>query len=122
MAKKILIIEDNVSTVSMLMTRIEYAGYEVVSAPDGESGLIKMKDEMPDLVLLDVRMPGIDGFEVCRRAKADKALKKIPVIFVTTASQDSDIKKGKEAGGDGYITKPYDGKDLLKEIKKFVKP
>jgi len=122
MAKKVLIIDDNASSVSMLVARLESAGYDTTHAPDGETGLAKMRGERPDIVLLDVRMPGMDGFQVCREAKADPKLKDIPLIFVTTASQESDIKKGMEAGCDGYITKPYEGKALLEKIKNFVKP
>lgn len=122
MAGKILVIEDNLATVNMLITRLEWAGYKVIAALDGETGLIKMKQEKPDVVLLDIRMPGMDGFEVCRKAKSDPALKKIPIIFLTTASQESDIKRGKEAGGDGYITKPYEGRALIEEVSKFIKP
>lgn len=121
MAKKILIIEDSITTVGLLQSRLEAVGYEVISAFEGQSGLDLMKTKKPDLVLLDVRMPGMDGYEVCRIAKNDPQLKHIPIIFVTTAAQEKDIKKGKEVGGDSYMTKPYDGRELLNEVNKFLK-
>ncbi len=121
MAKKILVVEDSATMVSLLKARIEASGFEVIAAADGTDGLAKIKDEKPDLVILDVRMPGMDGFEVCRLAKADPQTKDIPIIFVTTASQQKDLARGKEVGGDGYITKPYDGKLIITEINKLLK-
>ncbi len=121
MAKKILIIEDSAIAVSLLKARIEASGFETVAAADGTEGLAKIKSEKPDLVILDVRMPGMDGFEVCRLAKSDPQTKGIPILFVTAVNQQKDIQRGKEAGGDGYITKPYDGKVLITEINKFLK-
>ncbi len=121
MAKKILVIEDSVITGDLLKQRLEERGYETIVSYDGADGLAKIKDEKPDLVILDVRMPGMDGFEVCRLAKADPQTKDIPIIFVTTASQQKDLARGKEVGGDGYITKPYDGKLIITEINKLLK-
>ena len=120
MAKKILIIDDSVVTVSMLTERVQFGGYEVISANSGEQGLEMVRRELPNLVILDIRMPGMDGFEVCRLIKGDLATKDIPVVFVTTATQKKDLDKGKEVGCSGYITKPYDGKLLLEEIKKLI--
>ena len=121
MQKKILIIEDSAVTVSMLTARIETEGYQVISAEDGTKGLDMMRQDNPDLVILDIRMPGMDGFEVCRIAKNDLQLKKIPIIIVTTATQEKDKQKGKDLGADLYITKPYDGQQLLREIDNILK-
>ncbi|MDD5432519.1 MAG: response regulator [Candidatus Omnitrophica bacterium] len=121
MAKRILLIEDSQTTVALLKERIEAANYEVLAAYNGEDGLKQMKDLKPDLVLLDVRMPGIDGFEVCRIAKDDPEIKSIPIIFVTTAAQEVDVEKGKKLLAEGYITKPYEGKELVKEIRRVLK-
>ncbi|MFA5093240.1 MAG: response regulator [Candidatus Omnitrophota bacterium] len=120
MAKKVLIIDDNEVTCSLLIERIKFAGYNVFSANDGKKGLELIHKELPDLVFLDVRMPGMDGFEVCRLAKSDPLIKNIPIVFLTTAGQQKDIDRGKELGSSGYIVKPYDGIELLKEIKKLV--
>ena len=121
MSKKILIVEDNATLVSLMRARLENSGYEVISAEEGEEGLRSMKEEKPDLVILDIKLPIMDGFEVCRLAKNNPELKSIPIIFVTALAQEQDLKKGKEVGGDGYITKPYDGNNLLDEIGKFLK-
>jgi len=120
MGKKILIIEDSTITIVLVKMRLENDGYTVISAIGGEAGLEKMREEKPDLVILDVRMPEMDGFEVCRIAKNDPELKNIPVIFLTTRVQKSDFEKGKEVGVDGHIGKPYEGAGLVKEIKKFL--
>lgn len=121
MAKKILIIEDSPTIVSLLRNRIEDSGYETIAANDGESGLQMIKEKMPDLIILDVKMPGMDGFEVCRIVKGDPNIKDIPIVFVTASAQKSDIEKYREVGGSGYITKPYEGKALVDEIKKVLK-
>jgi len=120
MAKKVLIIDDSAVTCGMLTERIRSGGYDAISANDGEQGLELMRKELPDLVLLDVRMPGTDGFEVCRLAKSDLLMKDIPIVFVTTAGQQKDIDKGNQLGASGYITKPYDGILLLEEIKRLI--
>lgn len=120
MAKKVLIVDDSAVTTSMLVERIKYGGYDTLTASDGEQGLEQMRKELPDLVLLDVRMPGMDGFEVCRIAKDDPAIKEIPIVFVTTAAGQKDIDRGKQLGASGYITKPYDGMILLAEIKRVI--
>ena len=120
MAKKILIIDDSAVTCSMLTERIKSAGYQTVSVNDGEQGLELMRQELPDLVILDIRMPGMDGFEVCRLAKADPGLANIPILFVTTAGGQKDIDRGKALGASGYVTKPYDGSLLNEEIKRLI--
>jgi len=120
MAKKVLIIDDSTVTCSILSERIKSGGYDVVVANDGEQGLAAMQKEFPDLVILDVRMPGMDGFEVCRLAKNDLVIKGIPIVFVTTAGQQKDMDKGMALGASGYITKPYDGRILLDEIKRII--
>lgn len=121
MNKKVLIIEDSAVTASMLASRIQSAGYEVLAADDGEKGLAIMRQEHPDLVVLDIRLPGIDGFEVGRIAKSDQFLKNIPIVAVTTATKEEDKRKAKDIGIDSYITKPYDGQELLVEIKRLLK-
>lgn len=119
--KKILVVEDSPTILCLVTDLLEYNGYKVVSANDGEAGLSKMKEAKPDLVVLDIRLPGMDGYQVCRIAKSDPELKNIPIIFLTTSAQKREIEKGKEAGADGYVTKPYEGKGLVEEIGKFFK-
>ncbi|MBL7158767.1 MAG: response regulator [Candidatus Omnitrophica bacterium] len=118
--KKILIVEDSPTMRDMVSYRLQASGYETETASCGEEALKKIKELKPDLVLLDVKMPGMNGFEVCQRSKSDPETKAVPIIFLTTAAQESDIIKGKELGADGYLTKPYDGKELIKEIGRIL--
>jgi len=118
--KRILIVEDSPTMRDMIAYRLEASGYETETAQDGEEGLKKIKELKPDLVLLDIKMPGMDGFEVCQRSKSDPETKAIPIIFLTTAAQESDITKGRVLGAEGYITKPYDGNKLIEEIGRIL--
>jgi putative two-component system response regulator len=105
-AGKILVVDDesqNVEVLRRLMTRL---GYDVLTALDGESALESVVRERPDLVLLDVNMPGIDGFEVCRRLKADPATRLIPVVLITTLTESEDRVRGIDAGADDFLSKP----------------
>lgn len=121
MGKKILVIEDSPTKTILLSNRIRQGGYEVLSAADGATGLYKMRQEKPDMVITDIVMPGMDGFEVCRLAKADPELKKIPVVFITSSAYKWDSNKYREAGADGFIENPYESNFLIEEIKKFLK-
>ncbi|MBU0502274.1 MAG: response regulator [bacterium] len=120
MAKKILIVDDSEITRTMIRDRLEAANYEVVEAEDGEQGLVMAEAEQPDLVLLDRIMPKLEGTEVCRRLKADEKLEKIPIFFVSVKAEEKDIKAGLAAGADGYITKPYEGQELVSTIEKVL--
>ena len=121
MDKKILVVDDSVFLQSLLKDRLESDGFTVVQAFDGREGLEKAKKESFDLVLLDVKMPYIDGFEVCRRIKADPQLKNIPVMFLTVMAQKADIETGIAAGAEVYFTKPYESGELLKEARRLLK-
>lgn len=121
MRKKILVIEDSPTKMILLSNRIRHGGYEVIAASDGATGLYKMKQEKPDLVITDIVMPGMDGFEVCRHAKAEEELKNIPIVFITSSAYKWDADKYKEAGADGFIDNPYEGNALIEEIDKFLK-
>lgn len=118
--KKILVIDDSPTTVSILKSELEEHGYEVISAGDGSSGLVLMRQKHPDLAILDVNMPGLQGLETCRIAKADFQLKDIPVVFLTVAGRKEDIEKGTKSGADAYVVKPYVLKDLLEVIEKLT--
>lgn len=118
---KILIVDDERDLVETLAFRLETAGYKVACAYDGQEGLKKAKEEKPDLILLDVMMPKMDGYQVCRMLKFDQNFKNIPIIMLTARGQMQDKNIGKDVGADEYVTKPFESADLLERIKKLIK-
>ena len=118
---RILIADDSPSNRDILQTRLAIHGYEILTATDGEEALAIAREAQPDLILLDVMMPKLDGFEVCRRLKADRSLPLIPVILVTAKTDSKDIVAGLEAGGDEYLTKPVDQAALVARIKSMLR-
>jgi len=121
MAKKILIIDDEMDMRKMATARLVKAGYVVIQAGNGNTGLEMVRSEKPDMVLLDLAMPGIDGEEVCRRIKADETIKHIPVMLFTVSILKPISERAKEMGADDFIAKPFDSKELLEKIKRIVK-
>jgi CheY-like chemotaxis protein len=118
--RKILFIEDEPDQVMMISLRLEKSGYEVISSMDGEEGLQMAVTEKPDLILLDVVMPGMDGFEVCRRLRKDPVTKHIPIISTTAAGMDDVEHQCMTAGADDCVRKPYDSADLLMKIQRLL--
>ena len=118
---KILIVDDESDFNQLLKTRLEADRHEIVIAKDGKEGLEKAESENPDLIVLDVMTPEMDGYEVCRTLKNDFRFKKIPIIILSTLSQEDDIKAGIEAGADAYISKPYDANILLAKVEELLK-
>ena len=116
--KKILFIEDEPDQIMMISLRLEKSGYTVISSMDGEQGLKKAAAEQPDLILLDVIMPGMDGFEVTRRLRENPATKHIPIISTTAAGMDDVERQCIAAGADDCVRKPYDSADLLLKIRR----
>jgi len=122
MAKnKILLVEDDSYLVKAITIRLEANDFEVVAAIDGEEGLAKARSEKPDLIILDIMLPKMSGFDICRKLKIDKRYKDIPIIMLTAKFQPSDIEFGKEMGADAYITKPFDSQVLLAKIEELRK-
>jgi two-component system cell cycle response regulator len=119
--KKILVIDDYPDNVFLIQDRLEKAGYEVVTAYDGTAGLNKAYDENPDLILLDVMMPDISGFEVCKRLAADERTKLIPIILLTALIDSDNVKEGLDAGAFDYIKKPFNKAELLSRIKSALR-
>jgi len=117
---KIAIIDDEVDMTYLLSIELDMEGYDVCVANDGISGWNLIQVENPAVVLLDVMMPGIDGYEVLRRVRADPTLCGIKVIMLTARSFEADIKKGFEAGADDYLPKPFQPMTLLKKIRDLV--
>jgi adenylate cyclase len=118
---RILIADDSPSNRDILQARLAAHGYEILTAVDGQEALEMARDATPDLILLDVMMPKLDGFEVCRRLKADTSLPFMPVIMVTAKTDSKDIVAGLEAGGDEYLTKPVDHAALVARIKSMLR-
>lgn len=104
---KILLIEDDKFLRELIIQKLGKGGFDVSEAPEGEAGLAKMKEETPDLVLLDLILPGIDGFEVLSRMKKDTALKSILVIILSNLGQKDDVQKGMDLGADDYLIKAH---------------
>ena len=121
MAKKILVVDDEPIIVKVLESRLKSNGYEVVVAQDGQEAINKARSENPDLIILDVMLPKIDGFRVCRLLKFDDNFKHIPILMLTARIQESDQSTGKECGADAYLPKPFDPPILLAKIKELLK-
>ena len=119
--KRILLIEDEADMVYALTLQLEAVNYEVLSAVDGQSGLDMARKEKPDLIILDLMLPKLDGYKVCRMLKFDERYKKIPIMMFTARVQEQDKKLGQEVGADDYITKPFDSKVLLDKINALLK-
>lgn len=114
---KICVIDDHPENVFILQDRLEKAGFEIITAYDGKNGLEKIREELPDLVLLDVMMPGVSGFDVCRSITKDDLTKHIPVILLTALTGTEDLEEGLQAGAFDYIKKPFNRAELLARIK-----
>jgi len=119
-SKRILVVDDEEDIVALVRMRLEAGGYEVLVASDGQQALDTAKKEMPNLIILDLMLPKIDGYKVCRMLKFDERYKKIPIILFTARSQSSDKDLGMEVGADVYLTKPFDPKVLLDSIKRLL--
>ena len=112
----ILVIDDNITNLKVASEQLKAVGFEVLTARSGETGLKRARLAHPDLILLDVQMPGIDGFETCRQIKSDPQVSEIPVIFTTVLTNVEDKLKGFEAGGVDYVSKPFQVKELLARV------
>jgi two-component system cell cycle response regulator len=119
--KRILVIDDLPENVFMLQDRLEHEGYKVLTAYNGKSGIEKAQNEVPDLILLDVMMPDINGFEVCKTLVSDSRTSDIPIILVTAKTDPEDIKEGLDAGAYDYIKKPINKIELLARVKSELK-
>ena len=119
MTARILVVDDLETNVRLLEAKLTLEYYEVLTAGDGATALQVASDERPDIILLDVMMPGMDGFETCRRLKADPVTRHIPVVLVTALDGREDKIKGLEAGADDFVTKPIDDLILFSRVKSF---
>jgi DNA-binding response OmpR family regulator len=115
--KKILIVDDESSMVSVLKRHISNAGYEFEAATNGHEALEKIQHEVPDLVVLDLMMPDMNGFEVCRRIRAEEKTKALPVLIITALRSESDVSTAAACGANELIVKPIDGEHLAKRLR-----
>jgi len=120
MSKRILVIEDQEDNRQILRDLLTNADFEVIEAADGEAGLAAAVAHRPDLILMDIQLPIVDGYEATRRLKADSALCAIPVIAVTSYALGEDAAKARAAGCDGYISKPYSPRQLLAKVREHL--
>ncbi len=118
---KILVVEDNPDILELVAYNLEAQGYEVTRAMTGENGLSQATRVSPDLVVLDVMLPGINGLDVCRKLKQNEATRALPVILLTAKSEDADIISGLELGADDYITKPFSPKVLIARVRAVLR-
>ena len=120
MSKRILVVEDQEDNRRILRDLLASAGYEMSEALTGEEGVAMARTHRPDLILMDVQLPKLDGYEATRRIKADPALQSIPIIMVTSYALSGDDIKAYEVGCDGYVTKPYSPRELLAKIREYL--
>jgi signal transduction histidine kinase len=117
---QLMIVDDNVDTVELLTKRFKTQGYDIIAAYDGEQALRKVRENMPDIILLDIMMPKIDGYEVCRQLKQDEKTKHIPILMLTAKSQVPEKVRGLDTGADGYLTKPFDYNELAARVRSLL--
>ncbi len=122
MSKKIiLVIDDERDLVDLLAMRLEIDGFTIMKAFNGKEALSKLKEKKPDIILLDIMMPEMNGYEVCQEIKNDSQYKNIPVIILTAKVRKEDQERGRQVGSDDFIAKPYEYSELIEKIQKFIK-
>ena len=120
MSKKILVVEDTEDNRQILRDLLGMAGYDMVEAHDGAEGVAKAAEHKPDLILMDIQMPVLDGYEATRRIKADRALASIPIVAVTSYALSGDEQKARDAGCNDYIAKPYSPRQMLAKVREIL--
>jgi len=118
--KKILVVDDEVDLVETIRFPLEMEGFNVLVSYNGEDALNQARKEKPDLILLDLMLPKLDGYKVCRLLKFDERYKDIPILMLTAKTQEKDKLLGKETGANEYITKPFDIDELMKKVKVYL--
>ena len=118
--RRILLVDDEPSIVKMVGKRLEVEGFDVVVAMDGQDGLTKAQAEHPDLIVLDLMLPKLNGYEVCTMLKQDARYQKIPIILFSAKAQEKDEKLGMECGANAYVRKPFRAQELLEKIRALL--
>ena len=118
--KKILIVDDEPDLVETIRFPLELEGYQVLVSHNGEEGLNQARKESPDLIILDLMLPKLDGYKICRLLKYDERYKHIPILMLTAKTQEKDKLLGKETGADEYMTKPFDLDQLMEKVKGYL--
>jgi two-component system alkaline phosphatase synthesis response regulator PhoP len=119
--EKIVVIEDEADILEVIAYNLKREGYEVLESRDGEAGLRQIGRHAPDMIILDLMLPSIDGIEICRRLKSDAVTRSIPVIMVTAKGEESDIVLGLGVGADDYVTKPFSPKELIARVRAVLR-
>jgi CheY-like chemotaxis protein len=120
MAKTILIVEDEPKNMTLTRDLLKISGYQTIEAVDGAQGVEKAKASKPDLILMDIMMPKMDGYAACREIKADQSTRLIPVVMLTAVGYDLNKKLAKQMGADGYVTKPFSRQQLMDAIDQLL--
>lgn len=120
MNKKILVVDDEPHLLLLMEARLKASGYEVLTAADGQTALEMAKKQNPDLMILDLMLPKMDGYKVCALLKKDMRYSRIPIILFSARAQQEDMKMGEEVGADAYITKPFEPKRLLAKMEELI--
>ena len=122
MSKRVLLVEDNPHNRKIFSGMLTHSGFEVVEAEDGHQALAEMARQLPDIVLMDLSIPGVDGWEVTRRLKADPRTKLVPIIALTAHAMRGDEERARAAGCDHYLAKPVSPKKVVEEVRKLLPP
>ena len=120
-SKTILVVEDNALNMKLVKSLLKIGKHEMLEAPDAETGITLARDKRPDLILMDIQLPGMDGLTATRIIKEDPSVKEIPVVAFTSFAMEGDEEKAMEVGCVGYITKPFDTQKLLKTVESYLR-
>ena len=118
--RHILVVDDEASVVKLVTVRLERAGFRVSSAGDGQGALLRVQEDPPDLIILDIMLPKLNGYEVCSILKRDERYRHIPIIMFTALREDEDYWKGMACGADAYLTKPFKGEGLGELVNRLI--
>lgn len=120
MDRKILVIEDDPGALRLMVYTLQHEGYKVLTAPNGLEGLKKAKEERPDLIVLDVMLPGIDGFEICHRLRAEPQTAHLPILMLSGKEKEIDKATGLKVGADDYLTKPAGRSEIVSRVETLL--